>query len=194
MKSKLHERGSRLYLQCFFCWWALIKVSLHSLALKASLRSHGQHWRGRMERWFQTLSYPVYHTKRALMNWIPADPGDTIGLKNNEVEERGPEAGEVESFVSSWGNDWQSLSLPNLSPFQAIATPFRCSGHQPIRNIINKHPVRQYILPTVRRPLEANMPLNLRYLKYQVQLYLCCHGDRCRPSEPYSKIRKTLGS
>lgn len=24
------------------------------------------------------------------------------------------------------------------------------------------------------------MPLNLRYLKYQVELYLCCHGDRCR--------------
>lgn len=75
------------------------------------------------------------------MNWIPADPGDTIRLKKNEVEEGGPEAKEVESARGAMSGR-RSLSLPNLSPFQAIATPFGCSGGRPIRNISNKHPVR----------------------------------------------------
>lgn len=87
-----------------------------------------------MERWFQTLSYPVYHMKGALMNWIPADPGDTIGLKNNEVEERGPEAREVESFVNSWGNDWQKESQPaQLESFSGHCYSFwmlRASAYQ----------------------------------------------------------------
>lgn len=133
--------------------------------------------------------------KGVLMNWIPADPGDTIGLKNNEVEERGPEAREVESFVSSWGNDWQKESQPaQLESFSGHCYSFwmlRASAHQ---KHYQQTPCQTIHPATVRRPLEANMPLNLRYLKYQVELYLCCHGDRCRPSEPYSKIRKTLGS
>lgn len=68
------------------------------------------------------------------MNWIPADPGDTIGLKKNEVEEGGPEAKEAESFVSSWGNGWQKESQPaQLESFSGHCYSFwmlRGSAHQ----------------------------------------------------------------